>query len=121
MDPQNLFYLLTALGTLLVFASDLVGNSIAFTNRFSNALVTSIVWGVVFVILYFVLSYPAIDIKLATSISDLARLTLSGIVIVFFADGIGNIIAFGNRFVNALVTAIIWAIVFVAIHKLGVV
>jgi hypothetical protein len=40
-------------------------------------------------------------------------------VIVFIIDSVGNIIEFNNRFVNALVTAILFAIVFGALVYLG--
>ena len=35
-----------------------------------------------------------------------------GAVLVFVIDSIGNVIEFNNRFVNALVTAILFALVF---------
>ena len=40
-------------------------------------------------------------------------------VIVFIIDSVGNIIEFNNRFVNALVTAILFAIVFGALVYFG--
>lgn len=37
---------------------------------------------------------------------------LLGALLVFVIDSIGNVIEFNNRFVNALVTAILFALVF---------
>lgn len=43
-----------------------------------------------------------------------------GAGIVFLTDLVGNSIAFGNRFVNALVTSILFAVVFSAMHYFSV-
>jgi hypothetical protein len=40
-------------------------------------------------------------------------------VIVFVIDSIGNIIEFNNRFVNALVTAVLFAVIFGALVYFG--
>jgi hypothetical protein len=40
-------------------------------------------------------------------------------VIVFVIDSIGNIIEFNNRFVNALVTAVLFAVIFGFLVYLG--
>ncbi len=118
MDPQQLFYFIVLIGTLLVFISDSIGNMLSFGNRVANALTTAVVWGVLFIALYFVLG--AIGIQLASSLQGLMILTAKGILIVFVADMIGNAIAFGNRFINALVTAIVWAGIFVALKVYGI-
>ena len=36
------------IGAAVVFVSDLIGNTISFSNRFVNALVTSIVFALIF-------------------------------------------------------------------------
>ena len=46
---------------------------------------------------------------------------LIGAVVVFFLDLIGNMISFSNRFLNALTTAIVFAVVFGALIHFGVV
>jgi len=117
LQPQQLFSLIVLLGTLLVFVSDSIGNMLAFGNRFVNAFTTAIVWGVLFFMLYFVLG--AVEIKLASDMSRLVVMTAVGSGIVFVADMIGNVIAFGNRFLNSLITAIIWATMFVALRMYG--
>jgi len=119
MDPTQLFYLIVLLGTLLVFVSDSIGNMMAFGNRFVNSLTTAIIWAVLFIVLYFVLG--AVGIPLAGDLGRLVVMTAVGAGIVFVADTIGNLIAFGNRFLNALITAIIWATMFVALRMYGIV
>jgi len=119
MDPQQLFYLIVLLGTLLVFVSDSIGNMLAFGNRFVNSLTTAIVWGILFIVLYFVLA--AVQIPLAGDLGRLVVMTAVGAGIVFVADTVGNLLAFGNRFLNALITAVIWATIFVALRMYGIV
>jgi len=46
---------------------------------------------------------------------------LIGAVIVFLLDLIGNMISFSNRFLNALTTAIVFAVVFGALIQAGIV
>ena len=40
-------------------------------------------------------------------------------IVVFFIDLVGNWIAFGNRYLNALVSAIVFAVVFGALVYFG--
>ncbi len=46
---------------------------------------------------------------------------LIGAVIVFLLDLIGNMISFSNRFLNALTTGIVFAVVFGALIQTGIV
>ena len=46
---------------------------------------------------------------------------LIGALVVFFLDLIGNFISFSNRFLNALTTAIVFAVVFGALIHFGLV
>ncbi len=107
MDAQQTFYFIILIGTLLVFISDSIGNMLSFGNRIANAFTTAIVWGILFIALYFVLG--SIGMELASSLQALMITAAKGILLVFVADLIGNAIAFGNRFINALVTAIVWS------------
>ena len=117
MEPQYVFYLIIFLGMLLVFVADSIGNKLSFSNWIANALTTAIVWGLLFIGLYFVLDL--IEIQLAGSLDGLFKLALTGAGIVFIADMIGNSIAFSNRFVNALVTAIVWGGIFMGLNVIG--
>lgn len=44
-----------------------------------------------------------------------------GAAVVFFLDLIGNMLSFSNRFVNALTTALIFAVLFGSLIHLGIV
>lgn len=46
---------------------------------------------------------------------------LIGAAVVFFLDLIGNMLSFSNRFVNALTTALIFAVLFGSLIHLGIV
>lgn len=91
----------------VVFVIGLFGNLIAFGSKFLNALVTAILFGVIFGLgplsanlggpSYFNFGFEAV---------------FAGAVVVFVADLIGNLITFNNRFTNALATAIVFAIMF---------
>lgn len=119
MTPDQLFYLIVLLGALLVFVSDSIGNMLAFGNRIVNALTTAIVWMVLFIILYFVLA--AVDIQLTSTLNRFFVLAIMGGAFVFVSDMIGNIITFGNRFLNALTTTIVWAALYGAARIYGLV
>ncbi len=53
------------IASIVVFLVDLVGNTIAFGNRFINALVTAILFGVLFgVLIYF--GYGDLQVSVST-------------------------------------------------------
>ncbi|MGL4397741.1 MAG: hypothetical protein ACRCS9_14470 [Hyphomicrobium sp.] len=56
-------------------------------------------------------------------LTDLAWLqpVIAGAAVVFLLDLIGNMISFSNRFLNALTTALVFAILFGTLIKVGVV
>lgn len=103
MEQQVL--LIVAIGFIVVFVSDSIGNLIAFDNRIVNALVTGVVFGVIFGAIIWYLNQSAAP---ADRVPFLATV-LVGAAVVVISDLIGNMIAFGNRFVNSLVTAVIFA------------
>ena len=43
---------------------------------------------------------------------DWIAVVLNGAAVIFISDLIGNTISFSNRFVNALVTSIVYALIF---------
>lgn len=45
--------LVVSIGAAIVFVTDLIGNSIAFNNRIVNALVTSILFAIIFTALQY--------------------------------------------------------------------
>jgi hypothetical protein len=48
LPPEYAWFGLVFMGSIFVFVSDLVGNTINFENRFVNALTTAIVFSVLF-------------------------------------------------------------------------
>jgi hypothetical protein len=100
--------------TIVIFVVGLIGNALSFSNRFVNALVTAIVFAAIFGGLAF-LSKGDVPTTTAHFLPpELAWLELVLIAagVVFFVDLIGNMLSFSSRFVNALVTAIVFAVIF---------
>ncbi|MCI4644057.1 MAG: hypothetical protein MRY64_04670 [Hyphomonadaceae bacterium] len=112
---------------IIVFAVDLVGNSLAYGGRFVNALATAAIFLVVFAALaYFGLG----KLELSTSVAELPSrflpedlLWLEPVVIatvlVLLVGFAGNMMSFKNRFMNALVTAAIFLVVFGVVTYFG--
>lgn len=96
-----------------VLISDLIGNMIAFNNRFVNALVTAIVATLLVTGLSFALAAASDDV-----VDDASVFVLVGAG-VFVSDLIGNILVFNNRFLNAVVTALV-SVVLVYLLILGI-
>ena len=98
--PDYIWLLLPIAG---VFVVALFGNFIAFGNRFVNALVTALILAACLVLA---------SLGLRGTLIDSTSLTLA-VVAVFVADIIGNWINFGNRLANAVVTTLVFAVLFV--------
>ena len=98
----------------VVFVVGLIGNVLSFSNRFLNALVTAIVFAVIFGVLSYVAKTeaPASPIDFLPSDYSWLQPVLIAAGVVFVIDLIGNILSFSNRFVNALVTAIVFLLIF---------
>lgn len=116
---------LIGIGFGVVLLSDLIGNFIAFGNRLLNALVTGVVFSVIFTgILFYLIDVwkndPNSGIPADADLTKQAILViLSGFGAVFVSDLIGNSIAFRSRFVNALVTATVFALAFGSVMYFG--
>ena len=54
LPPEYAWFGLVLLGSVFVFVSDLIGNTINFENRFVNALTTTIVFSVAFAFFIYV-------------------------------------------------------------------
>ncbi|MEM7766352.1 MAG: hypothetical protein AAF253_02565 [Pseudomonadota bacterium] len=112
---------------IIVFLIDLVANSLAYSGRFVNALMTAIVFLVVFgALAYFGLG----KLEVSTDMAEIPSRFLPegllwlepvviGAALVFVVGLVGNLLAFKNRFMNALVTALIFVAVFGAVTYLG--
>lgn len=104
---------IVASGFVLIFVSDIIGNHISFKNRIFNAIITSIVWGILFVALD--LLYAEYNPPALVTAGNLATFTVIGVLLAFVSDFIGNMFVFDRRFANAFVTSIIWAVTFTVV------
>lgn len=112
---------------IVLFIVDLIGNSIAYGGRFINAIATAIVFFIIFAALaYFGLGKLAVSSEYAQIPSrfmpdDLVWLepVLIATVLVLIVGFIGNVLAFKNRFINAVVTALIFLVIFGAVTYFG--
>ena len=100
-------------GSGLLFAIAYLGNALSFSNRFVNALVTA----VIFFVIYAILAYTVDKTLLPPEFQEVSRETwlqiiLMAAAIVFVLDLVANLISFSNRFVSALVTALLFAALF---------
>ena len=112
---------------IIVFLLDLVGNSLAYRGRFVNAIMTAVVFFVVFgALAYFGLGKLEVSTDVAQIPSqflpsDLLWLepVVIGTVVVLIVGLIANMLSFKNRFMNAVVTAAIFLVVFGALTYFG--
>lgn len=97
----------------VVFVIGLVGNMIAFGNRFVNALVTALLVAIIGGALnyHFFGDTAPKTIALDQALAWLEPVLVAAAV-VFVIDLIGNMLSFNSRIANALVTAIVFTIVF---------
>lgn len=115
------------IAAIVVFLVDLIGNSIAYSGRLINAIVTAIVFFIVFgALAYFglgklVVTTDAVSIPSRFLPEDFLWLepVLIGTFLVFVVGFLGNILAFKNRFMNAVVTAILFLLIFGAVTYFG--
>ena len=120
MDATQLALWLVLIGFVVVFISDTIGNFISFENRIVNALVTGVVFTVIFgLIVWQLTSLP--EVQEASQGGNRALLVvLFGFAVVVVSDFIGNNIAFGSQFLNSFVTSTVFALIFGSIIYFGV-
>ena len=100
-------------GAGVVFVIAYVGNLISFSSRFVNALVTALVFAVVYGGLYFLVDQTMLPPELqAISQETYFRMIAISAGLVFVLDLVANVFSFSNRLVNALVTAALFAVLF---------
>lgn len=115
------------IAAIVVLVVDLVGNSLAFGGRIGNAIITAAVFFVVFgALAYFGLG----KLEVATDVAEIPSRFLPGellwlepvviaTALVFVIGLVGNLLSFKNRFMNAIVTAAIFFVVFAVVTYLG--
>jgi hypothetical protein len=105
----------TLIAAAVVFVVALIGNVLTFSNRFMNALATAVLFGVIFGGLAFVTKAgppPGATPQFLPAEYLWLELVLIAAAVVFVVDLVGNVLSFSNRFLSAIVTALVFAVVF---------
>ncbi len=101
--------ILAGAGVLFVIAY--IGNLISFSNRFANALVTAVVFALIYAGLYYVIDQAMLPPEVrAMSQETWLRMILMSAAVVFVLDLLANVLSFSSRLGNALVTALLFAV-----------
>jgi hypothetical protein len=126
--PENLVWLeAVIIAAIIVFVIDLLGNTLAFGGRLVNAFATAAIFFVVFAILTY---FGFGKMEFATDAAEIPSRFLPGgimwlepviiaTVVVFAVGFLGNVLAFDDRIMNALVTAVIFLVIFGLVTYLG--
>ena len=114
VEQTFLVQVLIAAGVLFVIG--FIGNVLSFSNRFVNALVTAIIFVLVYggiVYAAFVSDQEALKEQVG-ALSQEQWIRMIGIagVFVFVIDLVANMLSFRSRFMNALMTAIVFLVLF---------
>lgn len=101
--------ILAGAGVLFVIAY--IGNLISFSNRFANALVTAVVFALIYAGLYYVIDQAMLPPEVrAMSQETWLRMIAMSAAVVFVLDLLANVLSFSSRLGNALVTAVLFAV-----------
>ncbi|MFY0612167.1 MAG: hypothetical protein JXQ99_11615 [Hyphomicrobiaceae bacterium] len=112
-EAESAFLMKILIGAGILFVIGYIGNMLSFSNRFMNALVTAVVFALVYGALYFVIDQTALSAEVgAMSQQQWFKMVGISAVLVFIIDLVANMIAFNSRFTNALMTAIVFAVLF---------
>ena len=99
-------------GSGLLFAIAYLGNALSFSNRFVNALVTAVIFFVIYAILAYTVDKTLLPPELQEVRETWLQMILMAAALVFVLDLVANLISFSNRLVSALVTAVLFAALF---------
>jgi uncharacterized membrane protein len=114
VEQTLLVQLLVMAGILFVIG--LIGNVLSFSNRFMNALITAVIFMLVYGGLFYVALTSDQD-ELREQIGALSQeqlLVNIGVAgaLVFVIDFVANMLSFQSRFMNALMTSIVFLLLF---------
>jgi hypothetical protein len=103
-------------GAGILFFIGYIGNLISFSNRFMNALVTAIVFAIIYGALFYFIDRTTLPPELQ-NVSQQTLFQMVGLsaFLVFVIDLIANMLSFSSRFMNALMTAIVFAVLYGAL------
>ncbi|MEZ5844297.1 MAG: hypothetical protein R3D27_11295 [Hyphomicrobiaceae bacterium] len=114
MSPADTALVMKVLaGAAILFGVGFIGNLLSFSNRFVNALVTALVFAVIYGALVYFIDRSTLPPELA-KLSQQQWIQMIGMaaVLVFVIDLVANMISFSGRFSNAVMTAVVFAIVY---------
>lgn len=112
-EAESAFLAKILIGAGILFVIGYIGNMLSFSSRFMNAFVTAIVFALIYGALYFVIDQAALSEEVgALSQEQWFKMVAVSAVLVFIIDLVANMIAFNSRFVNALMTAVVFAVLF---------
>lgn len=114
MSPAETALLMKILaGAGVVFVIAFLGNLLSFSNRFVNALVTAIAFAVIYAGLYYLIDQTMLPAELRNiSQEKWIQMVATAAALVFVLDFIANMISFSSRIGNALVTAVLFGVMF---------
>jgi hypothetical protein len=105
-----------------LFGIAYLGNRLSFSNRFVNALITALIFAVFYAGLAYTVDQTVLPPEMKEATQDTwLQMILVGAGLVFVLDLVANFISFNNRFVSALITAVLFAVLFgaAAIYSTG--
>ena len=101
------------IGAVILFVIGYLGNVIAFGGRFVNALVTAILFAIVYGVVFYLAGQSGIATPISSmSIEEQVKIIGVAAAVVFVIDLIANMLSFSSRFMNALMTAIVFLVVY---------
>ena len=101
------------IGAGVLFIIAYIGNRMTFSNRFVNALVTALIFTILYGSLYFVVDTNLLppELREARQHAWLDIIAMSA-ALVFVTDLVANMLSFSNRLMSAGVTAGVFAVLF---------
>ena len=104
------------LGAGVLFVIAYIGNLLSFSNKIVNALVTAIVFAVIYGGLFYMIDRTMLPDDLRNmSQETLIQIVGMSALVVFVVDLVANMLSFSNRFMSALVTALLFVALFGAL------
>jgi hypothetical protein len=99
-----------------LFGIAYLGNRLSFSNRFVNALITALIFAVFYAGLAYTVDQTVLPPEMKEATQDTwLQMILMAAGLVFVLDLVANFISFSNRFVSALTTAVLFAVLFGAL------
>ena len=99
-----------------LFVIGYFGNVLAFSGRIVNALVTAIIFGLIIGAVFYFADPALLSAEGVTASRNvLLQQVAVAAGLVFVIDLIANMLVFNNRFTNALMTSVVFLVVFIGL------